>query len=84
MFALLISRHGPGPAASHAAREQWIRGNKMIVHLSDTRVLEMLNCAPRAAIRKRSSAANRRLQNVTLTPRALDREPAKLTINAPR
>lgn len=42
MFALLVSRHGPGPGASHATREQWIGGKKMIVHLSDTQILEML------------------------------------------
>lgn len=42
MFALLVSRHGPGSGAEHATREQWIGGNKMIVHLGDTHLKEML------------------------------------------
>jgi hypothetical protein len=42
MFALLVSRHGPDSGGSHATREQWIGGNKMIVHLSGMHILEML------------------------------------------
>jgi len=42
MFALLVSRRGPGGAAAHATREQWIGGNKMIVHIDDTGLEEML------------------------------------------
>ena len=42
MFALLVSRRGPGSGAAHATREQWIGGNKMIVHLGDTSLGEML------------------------------------------
>lgn len=43
MFALLVSRRGPDFGGSHAACEQWIGGNKMIVHLSDMHILEMLD-----------------------------------------
>jgi hypothetical protein len=43
MFALLVSRRGPDFGGAHAAREQWIGGNKMIVHLSDMHILEMLD-----------------------------------------
>jgi hypothetical protein len=58
MFALLVSRHGPSPAGSHATREQWIGGNKMIVHLNDTHILEMLSLRakggePQEVIRQR-------------------------------
>lgn len=42
MFAMLVSRRGPGSAAAHATREQWIGGNKMIVHLEDSSLKEML------------------------------------------
>jgi hypothetical protein len=43
LFALLVSRKGPDDAAAHATREQWIGGQKMIVHLDDTRIVEMLD-----------------------------------------
>jgi hypothetical protein len=42
LFALLVSRERPSPAAQHATREQWIGGNKMVVHLDDTHIDEML------------------------------------------
>jgi hypothetical protein len=42
LFALLASRRGAGPAAQHATREQWIGAGKMIVHLSDAELKEML------------------------------------------
>jgi hypothetical protein len=42
MFALLVSRRGPGGAAAHATREQWIGGRKLIVHLTDKNLAEML------------------------------------------
>jgi hypothetical protein len=42
LFALLVSRQRPSPAAAHATREQWIGGNKMIVHLDDSHIQEML------------------------------------------
>lgn len=42
MFALLVSRRGPGSGAAHATREQWIGGRKMIVHFEDTSLGEML------------------------------------------
>ncbi|MEZ5359826.1 MAG: restriction endonuclease [Candidatus Zixiibacteriota bacterium] len=42
MFALLVSRRAPGNAASHATREQWIGANKMIVHINDDILIEML------------------------------------------
>jgi hypothetical protein len=49
MFALLVSRRGAGPAAAHAAREQWIGARKMIVSLSDLDVKEMLQLRAAAA-----------------------------------
>jgi hypothetical protein len=42
MFSIVVSRKGYGPAAVHAAKEQWIGGNKMIVSLSDQDILKML------------------------------------------
>jgi len=44
MFSIVVSRKGYGPAAIHAAKEQWIGGNKMIVSLSDQDILKMLDC----------------------------------------
>jgi hypothetical protein len=42
MFSIIVSRKGYGPAAEHAAKEQWIGGKKMIVSLSDLDVIKML------------------------------------------
>jgi hypothetical protein len=42
MFALLISRIGAGASARHAMREQWIGGQKLIVSLADTHLIEMI------------------------------------------
>jgi len=42
MFALLVSRRGPSSGAAHATREQWIGGQKMIVHITDTSLGQML------------------------------------------
>jgi Restriction endonuclease len=42
MFAVLVSRLGPDGGASHATREQWIGGRKMIVHLTDKNLCDML------------------------------------------
>lgn len=42
MFALIVSRKGPGPAAEHATREEWIGQRKMIVVLSDSDLKEMV------------------------------------------
>lgn len=58
MFALLVSRTGSSIAAAHATREQWIGGRKMIIHLSDQDLLEMLDLratggAPEEIIRRR-------------------------------
>jgi hypothetical protein len=47
MFALLVSRKGPSKSAAHAAREQWIGGRKMIVHVSDANLKEMLDIKAR-------------------------------------
>jgi len=57
MFSIIVSRKGYGPAAVHAAKEQWIGGNKMIVSLSDEDILNMLDCkkegiAPEEIIKK--------------------------------
>lgn len=43
MFALLLSRQGPGAAAKHAVREQWIGAKKMIVNVSDNELRDMLH-----------------------------------------
>jgi hypothetical protein len=43
MFAFLVSRYPPSNAAVHATREQWISDNKMIVHIDDICLIEMLN-----------------------------------------
>lgn len=58
LFALLISRHGPGGSAVHAIREQWIGGHKMIVHLEDASLGEMLELKasggePQEVVRRR-------------------------------
>jgi hypothetical protein len=42
LFGILLSRKGAGLSASHAVREQWIGGNKMIVVLSDYELKEMI------------------------------------------
>jgi hypothetical protein len=42
MFAVLVSRLGPDGGAAHATREQWIGGGKMIVHLTDKNLRDML------------------------------------------
>jgi len=42
MFAVLVSRLGPDSGAAHATREQWIGGRKMIVHLTDRKLCDML------------------------------------------
>jgi hypothetical protein len=47
MFALLISRREPSSGAAHASREQWIGGKKMIVHLGDAGMKEMLDLKTR-------------------------------------
>jgi hypothetical protein len=41
-IGILLSRKGAGISASHAVREQWIGGNKMIVVLSDSELKEMM------------------------------------------
>jgi hypothetical protein len=58
MFALLVSRRGSSRGAAHATREQWIGGNKMIVHLDDNSLKEMLELRtsggePQEVIRRR-------------------------------
>jgi Restriction endonuclease len=57
MFAVLVSRLGPDGSAAHATREQWIGGRKMIVHLSDRNLGDMLelratNGEPQEVIRR--------------------------------
>lgn len=42
LFGLLLSRKGGGGAAQHALREQWIGGQKMIIILSDSDLVEMI------------------------------------------
>lgn len=42
MFGLILSRNGPGGAAKHAMREQWVASRQLIVVLSDTDVEEMV------------------------------------------
>jgi HJR/Mrr/RecB family endonuclease len=42
MFGILTSRKGGGESALHAAKEQWIGNQKMIVILSDEDMYEML------------------------------------------
>lgn len=42
MFAIIVSREGYGTAGIHAAKEQWIGSHKLIVSLSDTDLLKML------------------------------------------
>lgn len=58
LFAIIASRKGPRPDAVHAAREQWISGEKMIVFVTDDDIREMLELAgkggaPEVIIRNR-------------------------------
>ena len=43
MFAIITSRQGYGAAGKHAAKEQWIGSKKLIVSLSDTDLIKMLD-----------------------------------------
>lgn len=43
MFAIITSRQGYGTAGSHAAKEQWIGNKKLIVSLSDSDLIKMLD-----------------------------------------
>lgn len=42
MFGIIVSRVGGGSAAYHAIKEQWIANNKLILILSDSDIIEML------------------------------------------
>jgi len=48
MFGLILSRAGPGPAATHAIKEQWIGSRKLILVLSDEDLMEMLSLKSQA------------------------------------
>lgn len=58
MFAIIAGRTAPTDAARHAAREQWIGGQKMIVFVSDDDIRSMLDLlrqggAPEEILRRR-------------------------------
>lgn len=47
LFGLLFSRKGPGGAATHAIREEWVGSQRLIIALSDADVLEMIDLKQR-------------------------------------